>query len=100
MGKLGQEIALSLSNEDLFWECFHENSKVSRYGNPLSNEEVLKRMNQLLESLPFTGYSKVDLPTSLIPLKRPLDEVMASRASANNMTACLTSLEEVGTLLH
>jgi hypothetical protein len=63
MGKLGQEIALSPSNEDLCWEWFHENSKVSRYDHALSNEEVLKTMNQLQESLPFTGYLKVDLPT-------------------------------------
>ena len=100
MGKLPQEITVSVSNEDLSWESFHENSKVGRYDHALSNEEVLKTMNQLQESLPFTGYLKVDLPASLIPLKRPLDEVMTSRASAENMTACSVTLEEVATLLH
>jgi SagB-type dehydrogenase family enzyme len=100
MEKLGQEIVLSPGNEDLLWECFHENSKVGRYDNPLSNEEVLKRMSQLHESLPFTGYVRVDLPASLTPLKRPLDEVMTSRASADNMTACPVTLEQVATLLH
>ena len=57
--------ALAAEDEDPLWELFHENSKTSRYEVPVSDEEVLAKMKMLWESLPFSGYPAVDLPSRL-----------------------------------
>src|SRR5688500_1713816 len=100
MKELWKDLLLEPGNEDLTWELFHENSKRGRQDNFLSSEEILGRMEELHESLPFTGYPIIELPHSLIPLDLSLDEALASRASANDMTACALTLEQVATLLH
>jgi SagB-type dehydrogenase family enzyme len=85
---------------DEAWELFHENSKTGRYSEIRPTEQVLRRMQQLAESLPFTQYPAVELPTTLVPLKRPLSEVLAARVSARSLEGCPLSLPTVATLLH
>ena len=50
------------------WELFHENSKFHKYQKALSDENILKRMKALHESLPFEGYPIIDLPNPVTPL--------------------------------
>lgn len=86
--------------EDSVWELFHENSKVGRFDDFLSQEEILDRMNELHQALPYHQYSSFELPTVRTPLKQPLDEVMQARVSARNPLPSPLSLEDLSTLLH
>ena len=95
-----QDLLLSPGNEDHLWELFHENSKISHYDRSPSDEEVLERMRQLHESLPFEGYPIIDLPKSLAPLHLPLVEAITSRVSVRDMAPCRLTLENLATLLH
>lgn len=95
-----QDTLLPSGSEDLVWELFHENSKIGRYDNSLSNEEVRARMKSLYESLPFVGYPVVDLPSPLTLGGTSLDKVITSRISQRPMEAKPIALEHVATLLH
>jgi SagB-type dehydrogenase family enzyme len=85
---------------DQAWELFHENSKTGRYSEVKPTELVLQRMQELAESLPFAQYPTVELPTTLVPLRRSLDEVLAGRASARALQGGPLALPTVATLLH
>lgn len=98
--ELWQEMLLPAGNEDHLWELFHENSKISRYGDFLSKEEVLERMGKFHESLPYEGYPMVELPGALTELTLPLKEALAGRISVREMMPCALSLEDMATLLH
>jgi SagB-type dehydrogenase family enzyme len=98
--QLWQDILLPPGNEDHLWELFHENSKISRYYRSASNEEVLGRLREFHESLPYVGYPAVNLPRSLTALGLSLEKAITTRASVRNMVPCLLTLENVATLLH
>jgi SagB-type dehydrogenase family enzyme len=82
------------------WELFHENSKLHKYQKALSDENILKRMKALHESLPFEGYPIIDLPNPVTPLSGSLDELIASRSSALTLSPISISLNQLATLLH
>ena len=82
------------------WELFHENSKTGRHSDVQPPELVLRRMQQLAESLSFAQYPAVELPTALVPLDRPLGDTLATRVSARALEGCPLSLPTVATLLH
>lgn len=93
-------LLLGQIDEEPVWELFHENSKLSRYSTSLSDKEVLDRMKELHESLPFVGYPIVDLPRGLPPLDLPLEKAIVSRISERDMTPATLDLTQVTALLH
>lgn len=96
--RVWQEIVMPGGNEEQLWELFHENSKVSRYTQTPSKEEVRSRMKKFHESLPFAGYPRVDLPHSFASLSLPLEQAITTRTSARNFSPRELTLEEIATL--
>lgn len=94
------KLLLPQANEDLVFELFHENSKVGRYGEGLSKEEVRARMADFHESLPFEGYPIVELPTSLPYLNAGLTEVITGRISARDLVPKSVSIDHLAAILH
>jgi SagB-type dehydrogenase family enzyme len=97
--KSWDDFLLSKDTEPV-WELFHENSKIGRHAQALSDDEVLLRMSELEESLVYKGYPCFDLPDSLVPLNLSLEQAIATRSSIRDMTPSQLSLPELGTLLH
>lgn len=91
---------LQPGENDNLWELFHENSKVERHAEPLSDEVVLSRMNELHDSLNYRGFPSIDLPDELNPLKLSLGKVIATRSSIRDMAPLRISMKELSTLLH
>jgi SagB-type dehydrogenase family enzyme len=81
------------------WELFHENSKTSRYDVPPTDEDVLAAMNYMWQSLPFTGYSVVELPTERSPFKISLADAITTRVTARNLAPSPLSLQDLSALL-
>lgn len=98
--ELWKEIVLPPGDQDLLWEIFHENSKISPHYEALPDEEVRSRMGELYESLPFQGYPAIDLPRSLVPVRSSLEEAISKRVSARTLAPCNLSLEALATVLH
>lgn len=94
------DVRLPPGSDGPAWELFHENSKTDPYKSFLSNQEIVARMGQLWESLPFAGYPVVELPGSLTPLRLSLEEAILTRATARGMAPGPLSLENLRTLLH
>lgn len=96
--RVWQEIVMPGCNEEPLWELFHENSKVSRYTQTPSKEEVRSRMRKFHESLPFEGYPRVDLSHSFASLSLPLEQAITTRTSARNFSPRELTLEHIATL--
>lgn len=94
------DLCLPDAYQDLSWELFHENSKTPRYEAPPSNEEILTRMAQLQESLPYESYPIIELPSERSPVRAPLEEVLSTRTSARAIRSGSLRLQDVATLLH
>ncbi|MCZ6801232.1 MAG: SagB/ThcOx family dehydrogenase [Nitrospirae bacterium] len=86
--------------DECVWELFHENSKLSRFQKARSDEEVLQRMNDLHESLPFEGYPIIPLPDSLGSLSAPLGDTIVKRSSALSFETTPISLNQLAVLLY
>lgn len=82
------------------WELFHENSKIGRFSETLSKEDVLAHMEELHESLPYEGYPVVPLSRTLSPLGASLDGSILSRESIRNLFPKPLSLDHLTCLLH
>src|SRR5688572_24126167 len=82
------------------WELFHENSKIGRYSETLSKEEVLARMREFHESLTFEGYPVVPLPHDVSPLSTRLDDAIVTRISIRDLSPGRISLNQLTCLLH
>jgi SagB-type dehydrogenase family enzyme len=96
--RVWQEIFMPGSNKEPLWELFHENSKVGRHSQALSQEEVRSRMGKFYESLPFEGYPRVDLSHSFTPLALSLEQAITTRTSVRNFSPCELTLEQIATL--
>lgn len=94
------KIRLSLHDEELLWELFHENSKLSKYQQFPSDHEVFEEMQKLHESLDFKGYPAITLPKILTPLKLSLEEIIVGRETARNLESSNITLENIATILH
>ena len=77
------ELILPSSTEDAAWELFHENSKLGRYFPALSEEQVVQKIKELHESLPFEGYPQVELPAPLTTPTSSLSETILNRVSVS-----------------
>lgn len=86
--------------DELLWECFHENSKTSQYGNPLSNDAVVTEMNNMYEVMPYSYARSIPLPDTFAPLAKDLAAAVLDRKTARKAEACPISLEQLRTLLH
>jgi SagB-type dehydrogenase family enzyme len=98
--KIFDQINLDENTKECLWELFHENSKLSPYTQFPSQQEVLQWMNELWQSLPFTGYPLIELPTQLTPLETPLMQVLAERMTVRGLSPCTITLEKLATILH
>lgn len=98
--KLWQEILLPSGSDDHVWELFHENSKLGRLSESISEADVIARMKQSAESLLFEGYPIVELPSAPKPLDRPLHEAIMTRVSNRDFLSAMVALEDVATMLH
>jgi SagB-type dehydrogenase family enzyme len=87
-------------NSEVF-ELFHENSKTS-HCSPLefSEHEIVARMQEMWESLPYDLYPAIALPCPLTPLRITLEEAILTRVTARAMEPCTITLENVATILH
>jgi SagB-type dehydrogenase family enzyme len=94
------EMLLPSTNEDVAWELFHENSKLGRYFQGLSEEQVVQKTQELHESLPFEGFPLVELPAPLATPASSLSDTILKRVSVRNFSPRPFSLGEVATLLH
>jgi len=90
----------SAPDADFVWETFHENSKISMFHSPPSDDDVLAHMKELAESLEYHGYPLVELPKTRAPLALPLGDAILRRTTARRMTSASVSLPAVATLLH
>lgn len=95
-----QEFALPSGTDERVWELYHENSKLGRLSESVSETEVLTRMKQFAESLPFLGYPIVELPAKGTPLGKSLHEAITTRTSTRTLTPAPITLDAVATLFH
>jgi SagB-type dehydrogenase family enzyme len=93
------DFLLPLSTDDQLWELFHENSKLSKYGAPRSDREILATMRSMHEALVYEGYPHIALPDPIKPLNLTLDRAIIARSSVREMTPSPLALNDVATLL-
>jgi SagB-type dehydrogenase family enzyme len=98
--KLWHKLLLPQGDEYQIWETFHENSKGSNYHIGPSEEEVIQKMEQLHEALPFVGFPIVELPAPLKKFDFSLDQVLTSRRSVRKFSSCTIGLQPLSTILH
>ena len=87
------------NREDEVWSLFHENSKTSRYDDPIPNQQVLARMSNMWDTLRYEGHQRFDLPESQAPMKMSLADAIEKRVSARSISPAEISLEQLGTML-
>ena len=97
---LWQEKYLPDVYKDHAWELFHENSKLGRYQKPVSDEQVLTRMESFYESLPFEGYPVTQLPPPADLNVVGLGDALVNRISTRDLSPLLLPLVNLSTLLH
>lgn len=97
---ISKNFALNPGDDGTVWELFHENSKLRKHGLHLSEEEVLVRMGELDDSLPFDGYPEVKLPNRMPKVTLPFEEVLQTRSSVRNLRASDLTLPEISAMLY
>jgi SagB-type dehydrogenase family enzyme len=85
--------------DDVVWELFHENSKLSEYDRFLPDPVMAIYLNQLMD-LSFETYPEVPLPTSMTSLQISLEEAMTRRETSRNLKPSPLPLADLATLLH
>ena len=80
-------------------EQFIESSKLGVYDEFPSQEAVIERMQELLESLPYDGYPATKLPPPAT-IDAALSTVIEARVSARFMKPQQLDLSQLATLLH
>jgi SagB-type dehydrogenase family enzyme len=98
--KTWDELRLLTPPGNEVWELFHENSKTSLHDSFLSEEEIVRRMLEMEESLPYDQYLAIALPTDTPPLTLPLQQAIMDRVSARKLRRDTLRLEELGALLY
>ena len=84
------------------WELFHENSKITRFSDFLSDDEVRQRMAAIWQTLPMAHAPAIALPGPQ-EMARPdlsVTETMRRRQTVDNMTAAPISLPVLAALLY
>lgn len=93
--------ALLPSNfEEPLWQIYHENSKIGRHQQSLTDEAIRRRMKELHESLPYEGYPIISLPSTLCTTTNPVEFCISKRTSCRTFSPVSLSLEKLHTILH
>jgi SagB-type dehydrogenase family enzyme len=100
MNKPWQKYVLPEDQESEIWELFHENSKLDTHTKSLSEQEVLARMADLSEALPYLGYPIIELSAASLPITLPLGQAITARASRRELAEQTVSIEALSSLLH
>ncbi|MBI5318622.1 SagB/ThcOx family dehydrogenase [Bradyrhizobium sp.] len=87
------------SGEERLWELFHENSKVSPVDVAMSNEQVLARMGEMHQTLPYDGHPRYALPAPTTQLSLSVQDAILRRRTARKLAAVPMSLEALASLL-
>ena len=82
------------------WELFHENSKLTKFSQGLSEEVVLDQLGKFYESLPFASLPAFSLPRRFPTMKMSLRHALQSRNSVRQMTHYSLTLQHLAALLH
>lgn len=98
--ELWEQLRLPVEDRGLTWELFHENSKLSLYEAPPSDEDVLAAMAGRWDSLPYESQPLIALPAGRAPLRLSLEEAITTRQTARNLKPVPVSLGEVSALLY
>jgi SagB-type dehydrogenase family enzyme len=85
--------------EPELWSLFHENSKTSRHQQPLTNAEVVARMERFWTSLPYQEYEQTVLPEPA-PLDAPVGKTLTSRATGRDIAPATMTLPQMSALFH
>ena len=78
---------------------FIESSKTGRYDEFPSQESIVGRMIELLDTLPYDGYPATPLPPPA-PIDAPFSQVVSSRVSARFLRPQQLDLPQLAALLH
>jgi len=81
------------------WQLYHCNSKISRYTQFPSTQQVVEIMRELYETMQYPSYKKIMLPTPLQESNLDLMHAIKSRVTPNDLKDVELSLEQLSTLL-
>lgn len=98
--KAWEDLRLPTDDVNRIWEVFHENSKVSRFDAFPSQAQIVERMVQLHDALPYEQIPAIPLPEDRAPLTASLEEVIRRRVSARGMAPRRITLQELSSLLY
>lgn len=93
------ELREPAATEPRLWELFHENSKVSPVDAPVSNEQVVNRMQEMYKSLPYDGHPRFALPSPTATISLSVQDAILSRRTARKLGPVPMSLETLASLL-
>lgn len=100
LNSVWKKVELPEESQSLYWEQLHENSKTGHYDRALSNEQVLREMKNLYETLPYNSLPAIPLPTSNAPITNKFEAIIQNRVTAQNMAPSNITLEQWRTILH
>jgi SagB-type dehydrogenase family enzyme len=89
-----------LEADDAAWELYHENSKLTRYGEFPQDESVVEAMVQMYESLPYGNYREILLPAARTPISVPLETAVLGRRSTRRFCRTPIGIADLASLLH
>lgn len=97
--KVWERVCLPTLEWNDLWELFHENSKLSPYGEYLSEDEVQSSMQASYDVLPYGGLPAERLPPDRVPTEQSLLTLLARRASSGAALSGPVALEQLATIL-
>ncbi|HEV8327540.1 MAG TPA: SagB/ThcOx family dehydrogenase [Nitrospiraceae bacterium] len=95
-----EDLGIGSGHDDILWELFHENTKLSRCFSGRSPKEIEKHVEGLQESLSFDGYPIITLPRLLPPMAMSVGKAIQSRTSEREMIPRMVRLKQLATILH
>src|SRR5262245_13693296 len=97
--KVWERVCLPTLEWNDLWELFHENSKLSPYGEYLGEDEVQSSMQASYDVLPFGGLPAERLPPEQRPAEQALLQLITRRASSLAALPGPVALEQLSTIL-
>ncbi len=97
---LWKQTELTKESDTPYWELFHESSKTGNYANPLTNEEVIERMENIHESFPYKNFPNIELPDTFATIDGSFMEAIINRKTPKEINPKEISLEELRTILY
>lgn len=94
------DLYLPAVRRDAAWELFHENSKLSPFDPPMSDEQAAALSGQIGETLHYSQYPAVKLPEELDPISLPLSLALARRSTPAALERRQLTLQQLAVLLY